>query len=226
MAEYDAGTVTVGRKHDDGKIFEQNIKAFDKWAPVYDTSILGKQALKLQDHIFGYLYEIRFESVLDVACGTGVLLERVKGVAETRKQTVRLAGIDLSPGMLEVARKKFGAGADLRRGRADDLPWGDGNFDVVTCTNSFHHFPDPDKVLLEMKRVLKPGGTLIIADVWFPWLLRYLANLLLPFSSEGDVHIYSEKEILDLMRKTGFTNIKWHRIFVYAGITTAKKVAF
>lgn len=92
----------------------------------------------------------------------------------------------------------------------------------MTCTNSFHHFPDPDRVLLEMERVLKPGGTVIIADVWLPPGLRQIANLLLPLSSEGDVHIYSAKETLTLTKKAGFTNAAWHRIFIHAGITTAK----
>ena len=75
--------------------------------------------------------------------------------------------------------------ADLKVADSAKLPWKAGNFDLVVTTDSFHHWPDPWKALLEAKRVLKKGGHLILADVWAPSPLRQLGNLLARFKQRG-----------------------------------------
>ena len=99
------------------------------------------------------------ESVLDVACGTGVVTrlaaERVGGAA--------VAGVDVNPGMLEVAREATGGSAiEWHQASAEALPLGDGTFDVVLCQMGLQFFPDRPGALREMCRVLRPGGRVVL----------------------------------------------------------------
>ena len=107
------------------------------------------------------------EKVLDVGCGTG-------GVTIPAKlrvgKTGEAAGIDPSPEMIAVARKKAGRAGleiDFRVGVIESLPYGDATFDAVTSSLMMHHLPEhlQAKGLAEIKRVLKPGGRLLIADM-------------------------------------------------------------
>lgn len=106
-------------------------------------------------------------AVLDVACGTGVLL----GALRSEREPGRLVGVDLSIAMLEVARRRLGPGVDLAEASAEGLPFGDRTFDLVVSTNAFHYFRRPLAALGEMRRVLRPGGRLVLAD----WCDDYLA---------------------------------------------------
>ncbi len=108
--------------------------------------------------------------VLEVGCGTGLILERIARVAE------RAEGIDLSPGMLEQARQR---GLSVCEGSATELPFADATFDLVYSYKVLAHVPDIEKALAEMARVTRPGGT-ILAEFYNPWSLRYLAKRLGP----------------------------------------------
>ncbi len=93
--------------------------------------------------------------VLDVGCGTGTFL----GTAAARGATV--AGIDAAPGMIEVARERL-PDADLRVGDLEELPWGDGAFDVVTSFIAIQYAADPAHGLVEAARVTRPGGAVVL----------------------------------------------------------------
>ena len=98
--------------------------------------------------------------VLEVAIGTGLNLA-------CYPSDVRLTGVELSPGMLEVARwraDELCRGVDLRLGDAEALDLADGSFDTVVCTFSLCAIPDHHRALAEMIRVLRPGGRLLLAD--------------------------------------------------------------
>lgn len=98
--------------------------------------------------------------VLEVAIGTGLNLPLYP-------DDVKLTGIDLSPGMLEIARQRAGEpghDVDLQTGDAHHLPFRDGSFDTVLCTFSLCNIPDVEQAVSEMKRVLKPGGKLLLVD--------------------------------------------------------------
>lgn len=95
----------------------------------------------------------REESVLDIACGTGVVARLV----EQRGHGGRLIGIDLNTAMLAVARKRSPA-VEWIEGSALNLPFEAGSFDVVLCQLGLQFFPDRPLALKEMVRVLKPGG--------------------------------------------------------------------
>lgn len=95
----------------------------------------------------------RGESVLDIACGTGVVARS----AERREHVGRLVGIDLNTAMLAIARRKS-ATVEWVEGSALDLPFEAGSFDVVLCQLGLQFFPDRPLALKEMSRVLKPAG--------------------------------------------------------------------
>ena len=147
------------------------------------------------------------QSILDVGCGTGELLTQITG-----RMDASLAGLDLSPNMVAVARKKLGNSVDLQVGDSEALPWEAATFSVVLCTLSFHHYPHPNQALTEMRRVLKPGGMLILADMTMPTPLRQFANLILPLLSTGDHRFYSQAEILGLLTEAGFLIPNWQKV--------------
>ena len=95
----------------------------------------------------------RAESVLDVACGTGV----VARLAEQRGHVGRLVGIDLNVAMLAIARQNS-ASIEWIEGSALDLPLDSNSFDVVVCQLGLQFFPDRPQALKEMARVLRRGG--------------------------------------------------------------------
>ncbi len=101
------------------------------------------------------------ERVLDVACGTGVV---ARLAAERVGATGTVAGIDLNPGMLEVARSVTPPSmvVEWHQSSAEAMPLPDEAFDVVLCQLGLQFMPDKPAALREMKRVLAPGGRLII----------------------------------------------------------------
>ena len=79
----------------------------------------------------------------------------------------RVAGLDLSDVQVDIARGRLAAriaagSAEIVHGDAAALPWPDGTFTVVTCVGLFETFPDPEKVLAKMVRVLRPGGRVVL----------------------------------------------------------------
>jgi SAM-dependent methyltransferase len=105
------------------------------------------------------------EQVLDVACGTGIV---ARLAAQQVGRTGLVTGVDLNPGMLEVARAHTptaGAAVDWREGDAGALPCDDASYHVVLCQQGLQFFPDQPQALREMHRVLIPGGRVALC-VW------------------------------------------------------------
>ncbi|MFE4949692.1 class I SAM-dependent methyltransferase [Leifsonia sp. NPDC056665] len=128
---------------------------FDGRAAEYDTSEMHRE-LAAAAADFADLDGVR--DVLDVATGTGLVLRALR----ERDPALRLSGIDLSGGMVEVARGEL-PDAVLVEGDATVLPFGDDTFDLVTCVTGLHLFPDPDAAVAEWVRVLRPGGRAVTA---------------------------------------------------------------
>src|SRR5271166_5356916 len=102
------------------------------------------------------------DTVLDVACGPGLL------VCAFARVVRHATGIDLTPAMLDQARKlQAQQGLDnvsWQEGDVLPLPYPDAQFSIVSTRFAFHHFLDPLAVLKEMRRVVKPGGRIVVAD--------------------------------------------------------------
>ena len=107
------------------------------------------------------------ESVLDVACGTGVV------AITAARQGARMRGLDLSPVLLEDARRNaavINAEIEFLEGDAEELPYADASFDVVLSQFGHMFAPRPEIAVAEMLRVLKPGGR-IAFSTWPPELM-------------------------------------------------------
>src|SRR5512132_2716010 len=132
---------------------------WDKQAPKYD-----KQVAFFERRLFGdgrqWVCSRATGDVLEVAIGTGRNLPFYPG-------GIRLTGTDFSPAMLELARRQadqLGRRVDLRLGDAQALELPDASFDTVVCTLSLCSIPDDRRAIAEMKRVLRPGGRLLLLD--------------------------------------------------------------
>ena len=141
--------------------------------------------------------------ILDVGCATGRLLEQLTTAGATE-----LAGIDLAPRIVEVARQKLaktGVAVELQSGDAEDsLPWDADAFDAVTLTGVLHHFYRPRDALVEIRRILRPGGRLLVVDPCFFPPLRQIFNLALRIAPHaGDFHFYSPHEAAELLAAAG-----------------------
>jgi ubiquinone/menaquinone biosynthesis C-methylase UbiE len=137
---------------------------FDLWSATYDRPGLQQSTYRpIHDAVLARLDGLQPERVLDLGCGTGQLTERLRAAFPD----ATVVGADLSNGMLEraAARATGDEPSDFVRGDAQHLPLADSTVDIVTCTESFHWYPDQDAAAAELARVLRPGGRSVIASI-------------------------------------------------------------
>jgi ubiquinone/menaquinone biosynthesis C-methylase UbiE len=153
------------------------------------------------------------EQVLDVACGTGV----VTRLAAERVGDSAVAGVDVNPGMLEVARNAArGTAIEWHEASAEALPLGGATFDVVLCQMGLQFFPDRQGALREMQRVLRPGGRVILnVPGPTPPLFGILARALnrhVGSEAAGFVatvfSLHDVEEVRGLLEAAGFTDVQ------------------
>ena len=134
---------------------------FTRQADTFDA-----HAVKADDQVAARFQEAMGSAgsgtVLDVACGPGVVTAALAGKAQA------VTAFDATPAMLEKARKRCAEAGlqnvQFKQGNAASLPFDSGAFDGVVTRLAIHHFPDPKRVLKEIFRVLRPGGTVVIAE--------------------------------------------------------------
>ncbi|HEX3232895.1 MAG TPA: class I SAM-dependent methyltransferase [Gemmatimonadales bacterium] len=157
--------------------------------------------------------------VLDVGCGTGVLLGRLVGRSPFREVT----GVDLSPGMVAQARRRLPASVRLLVGDAEALPFAAASFDVVVSASSFHYWTAPTRGLDELRRVLRPGGHLVITDWCDDYLACRLCDRVLRLVNPSHAPIYGGRECGALLSRARFqvTSLERYRISWLWGLMTA-----
>ena len=146
---------------------------------------------------------LRTDRILDVACGTGVWLEMLA----KRHSDAELYGIDRVPAMLDVAQRRTGQRAMLLEADAAELPFSNGDFQLVTTTNALHYFADVHSALTEIRRVLAPSGNLVITDWCRDYLWMKLLNRVLPWTRHAHGHTYSSRELEKILAAAGFAII-------------------
>lgn len=143
--------------------------------------------------------DVRGRRVLDAGCGSGPLAEalRAKGAIVT--------SFDSSPAMVELARQRLGEDADLQvADLSRPLPYADGSFDDVVVSLVLHYLEDWTAPLSELRRVLKPGGRLLLS-VNHPRILESSD----PTADYFSVTPYSDEYIFDGGQSAVLTF--WHR---------------
>lgn len=201
-------------------------KWFDGQASVYDEkdevlySKYGKISCRnIADYLKGY----NFQNLLDIGCGTGYLLQML-----SKEHEAQYTGLDLSEKMIEQAKSKNIRNAQFVEGRSDALPFKDQSFDVVTCSQSFHHYPDTDDALQEARRVLKDNGLYILSDTGvgpFRMFGVYLDDFMYrTFLNTGDCNVsYLEKMVKDLQRN-GFEILYRKKVTSFIYTIAARKL--
>lgn len=141
------------------------------------------------------------DAALDVACGPGVL------ACALAKQVRRAAGIDLTPAMLEQAlrtqREQGLNNVEWTLGDVTAMPFADASFDVVTCRFAFHHFPEPLRVLREMRRVCRAGGRVVVADSAPSAAKAAAFNAMEKMRDPSHTRALPEEEMAALFREAG-----------------------
>jgi len=136
---------------------------FDLWALIYDWLFPTVFYQAIHQRLLEYVDLPVRSNVLDLGCGTGQLLERLA----SQFNDLQGIGLDLSTEMLRVARQNNRHHPRLIyiEGKADSLPFADGQFDGVFNTFSFLHYSEPQQVFAEVARVLSPGGRFYLVDL-------------------------------------------------------------
>lgn len=163
------------------------------------------------------------ERILDVGCGTGVLLGELSRWSPGRL----LVGVDPVPEMLTVSRERLGAASFLILGWSESLPVRDDTFDMAVVCNVFHYLDQPERSLLELGRVLRPGGRLTMTD----WCGDYPGCRLLGWylrAAGRPLHrVYRPGEWSRMLAAAGFrgTRIETYRISPLWGLMTATAIS-
>jgi ubiquinone/menaquinone biosynthesis C-methylase UbiE len=159
--------------------------------------------------------------VLDVGCGTGTLEQAVESRLQAKHT---LVGVDIALPMLQLAKQKVAAnGVSWTNSPAEQLPFQTGAFDGLICNNSFHYYKQPLPVLTEFQRVLRTGGQLVLVDWCRDFLTTRLSDWALRLAHNLHIHryalshVYSEKEMTELMISAGFRVESVQRLGLYLG---------
>lgn len=197
-------------------------QSFEKWADSYDRSLL-------QHYLFQPSYLVFMEEIakwyeahqqpfitLDIGCGTGELAS----LLARSDWPAQAVGLDYAPNMcIQAAEKVEAAGWDDRArftaGDSEHLPFCDASFDLVTCSNSFHHYPHQQVVVDEVYRILKPGGMFILIDGFRDNAIGWFVFDVIIAHVEKNVHHAPWTQIDGYFRQSGFANIRRRKFNVW-----------
>lgn len=177
--------------------FDRIAGRYDEW---YRTET-GRYVDRTEKWLVFSMLKSRGGRALDLGCGTG------NYTLELRRRGFDVIGLDASEGMLAVARSK---GLNCIKGDAYSLPFPDGSFDLVLSVTMFEFIHEPERVVAEINRVLKPGGEVLIGTMngrsaWF--LFKRLKSLFVE-TAYRYARFYTPRELEDLLRNAGFRDVQ------------------
>lgn len=199
---------------------EDNKGFWDKWARRYD------KAMALDRNTYAQIIDrvkkvlTKETTVLELACGTGLISTQISGSVRMLEAT------DFSEEMIRQAKKKpHSSRLHFSVQDAANLPYAPETFDAVIISNALHIMPEPEKVLSEIARVLRPGGILIaptftMSDTVFGRLRMRLMEL----SGFRVFHKWTSGAFLSYLNDHGFTVTKSGIIGGSARLTYAEAV--
>jgi ubiquinone/menaquinone biosynthesis C-methylase UbiE len=150
---------------------------------------------------------------LDVGCGTGWAVRYAASVVQGKGE---FYGIDISAKMIEKAGEICGSCENIHFYKADaeTLPFENDFFDFIICTNSFHHYFIPSKVLAEVYRVLKPGGRFVVLDATADGPIVKIIDKWIRKKDRTHVRFYSTREYQALFAQAGLNHVSSKSIWL------------
>ncbi len=192
---------------------------YDRRWSFYINTTISETLNRLQKH-----QALRIESnpnpkILDLGCGTGILIEKLL----TLFPQAEVYGIDPCQEMLEIARQRLPRAVDLKLGNAEGLDWGDNSFDMVISTNAFHYFRNPKTAIQEAQRVLKPNSCLVITDWCHDYLTCNIYDLFMRRFNAAHFRTYNTGQLEVLLTSQGMSTpiIERYKINWFWGLMTA-----
>src|SRR3989440_3259715 len=185
---------------------------FNRWAAAGEGPKMENHHLDIAAKTIRKMELRPGERVLDLGCGSGWatrLLARLVG--DGPNGFGQVVGLDVSDEMVRQARQ---ASKDFENilyvwGSAQQIPWEENFFDKVLSVESFYYYPDQDRALAELFRVLAPSGRMFILINLYkdnPYSLQWVDKLKVP------VHVRSAAEYVDLLKKHAFENVEERQI--------------
>src|SRR5271163_5317721 len=185
---------------------------FNRWAEQGEGETMERHHLNITEKTIR-LMELRpGERVLDLGCGAGWatrLLARL--VADGPEGFGQVVGVDVSDEMIRQARA---ASKDFENilyawGSAQQIPWEENFFDKMLSVESFYYYPDQDRALAELFRVMAPHGRIFILINLYkdnPYSLQWVPKLKVP------VHVRSAAEYVELLKRHAFEDVEYAQI--------------
>jgi ubiquinone/menaquinone biosynthesis C-methylase UbiE len=193
----------------------QAAEEFMRWSESYDRCILQwllfGPSHRVLIHRIREVAGTQPRTILDVGCGTGLFASRLQGALPQ----VAVYAVDLVSDMLAKGQPRWRRHREHVlpvQGDSERLPFPSETFDIVTCANSFHHYPHQDRAIAEMRRVLRPGGRLMVIDGYRDSLWGWFIFDVCVGRVEGEVHHASARRFRELMTQAGLQAIA-QRVF-------------
>lgn len=175
--------------------FDKIAHRYDEW---YKTKVGGYVDRTEKKLVFSMI-KTKHGDALDLGCGTG------NYTLELYKRGFQVVGVDISRRMLKIAQKKL-PNVKFIKANAYSLPFEDNTFDLVLSVTMLEFIHEPEKVLSEVYRVLKPGGEAVIGtmngkSMWF--IFKRMKSLFVE-TAYRYARFYTPKELENLMKNAGF----------------------
>ena len=197
---------------------KMSIKEFTKAARNYESDHAGIYNMCKKDYpdVLEELEKEQFLELLDAGCGPAPMITLLSEKYPDRHYT----GLDLTPAMIEQAKKKNISNAEFVVGDCENFPFEDNSFDAIICVNSFHHYPNPQAFFNIVKRCLRKGGRLILRDMtsnnkFIVWIVDKIELPLANICGHGDVKMATRKTVIECCKKAG---LKVEKIEVRKGM--------
>jgi arsenite methyltransferase len=188
---------------------------FNRWAQEGRGDEMERHHVPITEPVLRMMDLRPGERVLDLGCGAGWatrMLARLVAAEKTNGAKDGLVvGLDIADEMIRRAQETSRDFRNIRylTGSAEQIPWQSGFFDKVLSVESFYYYPNQDRALEELRRVMAPGGRLFILINLYSdnhYSLRWVQEL------KVAVHARSEAEYVKLLTAHGFENVQAHRI--------------
>lgn len=181
---------------------------FDRRAGSYEGGATSRWRDPVQRTSLAALDLTGDDLLIDVGCGTGAASRAASAVARF------VVGVDLSPEMIRRATELATGVQNVRFLVADSeqLPFDDGEFTAIVCSNSFHHYPDPLRAVREMARVLAREGRLVIGDACADLPTARIADAVLRRIEPGHVRLYRSSELGSFLQRAGLSRVMLRKL--------------